>query len=96
MAGEMHFSSLYKFICAELQNVNLHYERRNAGILGPITLSGLNGGTRDLTKQTWSYKVCFYKMYFCKLIPNISRFGMRKELKTRIIEKLKMLIGDRS
>ncbi|XP_074353625.1 beta-galactosidase-like isoform X2 [Apium graveolens] len=42
--------------CVGLPNVNLHYERRNAGVLGPITLSGLNEGTRDLTKQTWSYK----------------------------------------
>ncbi|KAL8035896.1 hypothetical protein ABFX02_12G124700 [Erythranthe guttata] len=35
----------------------LHYETWNAGVLGPVTLSGLNEGTADLTKQTWTYKV---------------------------------------
>lgn len=39
------------------QNVGVHYERWNAGVLGPVTLKGLDEGTRDLTKQTWSYKV---------------------------------------
>ncbi|KAL0345105.1 UNVERIFIED_CONTAM: Beta-galactosidase [Sesamum radiatum] len=39
------------------KNVGLHYERWNAGVLGPVTLKGLNEGTRDLTKQSWSYKV---------------------------------------
>ncbi|CAL5394093.1 unnamed protein product [Camellia sinensis] len=28
----------------------------NTGVLGPVTLKGLNEGTRDLTKQQWSYK----------------------------------------
>ncbi|PHT24733.1 hypothetical protein CQW23_35590 [Capsicum baccatum] len=32
-------------------NVGLHFETWNAGVLGPGTLSGLNEGTRDLTKQ---------------------------------------------
>lgn len=36
----------------------MHYETWNAGVLGPITLKGLNEGTRDLSKQSWSYKVC--------------------------------------
>lgn len=40
------------------QNVGVHYERWNTGVLGPVTLKGLNEGTRDLTKQKWSYKVC--------------------------------------
>ena len=40
------------------QNVGVHYETYSTGILGPVTLKGLNGGTRDLTKQKWSYKVC--------------------------------------
>ncbi|XP_041998877.1 beta-galactosidase-like [Salvia splendens] len=39
-----------------LPNVGLHYERWNEGVLGPVTLNGLNAGTRDLTKQKWSYK----------------------------------------
>jgi len=40
-----------------MQNVGPHFERWNAGVLGPITLSGLNEGRRDLTWQKWSYKV---------------------------------------
>lgn len=40
-----------------LANVGVHYETYNTGILGPVTLKGLNEGTRDLTKQKWSYKV---------------------------------------
>ncbi|XP_047307639.1 beta-galactosidase-like [Impatiens glandulifera] len=40
-----------------LPNVGLHFERNNTGILGPVTLKGLNEGTRDLTQQQWSYKV---------------------------------------
>ncbi|KAJ8527999.1 hypothetical protein K7X08_015450 [Anisodus acutangulus] len=40
-----------------LPNVGVHYDTWNAGVLGPVTLSGLNEGKRDLTKQRWSYKV---------------------------------------
>ncbi|XAR73230.1 Beta-galactosidase [Bertholletia excelsa] len=40
-----------------LPNVGLHLETWNAGFLGPVTLKGLNEGTRDLTMQKWSYKV---------------------------------------
>ncbi|KVH93961.1 beta-galactosidase-like [Cynara cardunculus var. scolymus] len=40
-----------------LANVGTHFETYNVGILGPITLKGLNEGARDLTKQRWSYKV---------------------------------------
>ncbi|MFS7947167.1 putative beta-galactosidase [Helianthus anomalus] len=40
-----------------LANVGMHFETYNVVILGPITLKGLNEGTRDLTKQQWSYKV---------------------------------------
>ncbi|KAL8040354.1 hypothetical protein ABFX02_10G092300 [Erythranthe guttata] len=39
-----------------LPNVGVHYERWNTGVLGPITLKGVNEGTRDLTKQRWFYK----------------------------------------
>ncbi|KAI3802855.1 hypothetical protein L1987_31000 [Smallanthus sonchifolius] len=42
-----------------LANVGTHFENYNVGILGPITLKGLNEGTRDLTKQQWSYKTTF-------------------------------------
>ncbi|XP_042036628.1 beta-galactosidase 1-like [Salvia splendens] len=39
------------------QNVGPHFETWNAGVLGPVSLSGLNGGRRDLTWQKWTYKV---------------------------------------
>ncbi|MCD7462852.1 hypothetical protein HAX54_049468 [Datura stramonium] len=44
-------------VAVGLPNVGLHFETWNAGVLGPVTLSGLNEGTRDLTKQRWAYKV---------------------------------------
>ncbi|CAH9143394.1 unnamed protein product [Cuscuta epithymum] len=44
-------------VAVGLPNVGTHFERWNAGVLGPVTLSGLNKGTRDLTKHRWSYKV---------------------------------------
>jgi len=34
-----------------------HYETWNAGILGPVTLDGLNEGKIDLTWQKWTYQV---------------------------------------
>ncbi|XP_022867803.1 beta-galactosidase-like [Olea europaea var. sylvestris] len=40
-----------------LANVGVHYEKWNTGVLGPVSLKGLDEGTRDLTKQKWSYKV---------------------------------------
>ncbi|KAL8464064.1 hypothetical protein ACS0TY_033836 [Phlomoides rotata] len=43
-------------VAVGLANVGVHYEKWNTGILGPITLKGLNEGARDLTKQRWSYK----------------------------------------
>ncbi|KAK6151941.1 hypothetical protein DH2020_014576 [Rehmannia glutinosa] len=44
-------------VAVGLPNVGVHYETWNTGVLGPVTLKGLNEGTRDLTKQSWSYKV---------------------------------------
>ena len=32
-------------------------------MLGPVTLKGLNEGTRDLSKQKWSYKVCHQELF---------------------------------
>ncbi|PIN17264.1 Beta-galactosidase [Handroanthus impetiginosus] len=43
-------------VAVGLPNIGLHYERWNTGILGPVTLKGLNEGTRDLSRQKWSYK----------------------------------------
>ncbi|KAH6790117.1 beta galactosidase 1 [Perilla frutescens var. frutescens] len=44
-------------IAVGLPNVGPHFETWNAGVLGPVSLSGLNEGRRDLTWQKWSYTV---------------------------------------
>ncbi|KAL6974535.1 hypothetical protein U1Q18_028720 [Sarracenia purpurea var. burkii] len=44
-------------VAVGLPNVGPHFETWNTGVHGPVTLKGLNEGTRDLTKQKWSYKV---------------------------------------
>ncbi|XWS17401.1 hypothetical protein CRYUN_Cryun33cG0064200 [Craigia yunnanensis] len=44
-------------VAVGLPNVGTHFETWNAGVLGPVTLKGLNDGTRDLSKQKWSYKI---------------------------------------
>ncbi|KAL6984660.1 hypothetical protein U1Q18_018039 [Sarracenia purpurea var. burkii] len=44
-------------VAVGLSNVGTHFETWNVGVLGPVTLNGLNEGTRDLAKQKWSYKV---------------------------------------
>ncbi|XP_058756150.1 beta-galactosidase-like [Vicia villosa] len=44
-------------ITVGLPNVGVHFETWNAGVLGPVTLKGLNEGTRDLSRQKWSYKI---------------------------------------
>ncbi|XP_020592061.1 beta-galactosidase 2-like isoform X1 [Phalaenopsis equestris] len=40
-----------------LPNVGEHFETWNAGILGPVVLSDLDEGWRDLTWQKWTYQV---------------------------------------
>ncbi|CAM0910213.1 unnamed protein product [Alopecurus aequalis] len=40
-----------------LANVGTHYENWNVGVLGPVTLSGLNQGKRDLSNQKWTYQI---------------------------------------
>ncbi|XP_025810891.1 beta-galactosidase 9 isoform X1 [Panicum hallii] len=40
-----------------LQNQGTHYETWNVGVLGPVTLSGLNEGKRDLSSQKWTYQI---------------------------------------
>lgn len=42
---------------AWFQNVGPHFETWNTGVLGPVSLSGLKDGKRDLTWQKWTYKV---------------------------------------
>lgn len=44
-------------IAVGLPNVGLHYERWETGILGPVSLHGLDQGKKDLTWQKWSYQV---------------------------------------
>ncbi|XP_010536861.1 PREDICTED: beta-galactosidase 12 [Tarenaya hassleriana] len=44
-------------IAVGLPNVGLHYETWNAGVLGPVSLKGVNSGTWDMSKWKWSYKV---------------------------------------
>ncbi|XP_048139461.1 beta-galactosidase 1-like isoform X2 [Rhodamnia argentea] len=44
-------------IAVGLPNVGPHFERWNAGVLGPVTLYGLDEGKRDLSWQKWSYKI---------------------------------------
>ncbi|KAG8094569.1 hypothetical protein GUJ93_ZPchr0012g20170 [Zizania palustris] len=38
-------------------NVGTHYETWNVGVLGPVTLSGLDEGRRDLSNQKWTYQI---------------------------------------
>ncbi|KDO65274.1 hypothetical protein CISIN_1g002867mg [Citrus sinensis] len=44
-------------IAVGLPNVGPHFETWNAGVLGPVTLNGLNEGRRDLSWQKWTYKI---------------------------------------
>ncbi|KAF3647764.1 Beta-galactosidase [Capsicum annuum] len=44
-------------IAVGLPNIGPHFETWNAGVLGPVSLTGLDEGKRDLTWQKWSYKV---------------------------------------
>ncbi|KAK6939418.1 D-galactoside/L-rhamnose binding SUEL lectin domain [Dillenia turbinata] len=44
-------------VAVGLPNVGLHFETWNTGILGPVTLDGLDKGKRDLSWQKWSYQV---------------------------------------
>ncbi|KAK4785758.1 hypothetical protein SAY86_002447 [Trapa natans] len=54
-AGDNKISLLS--IAVGLPNVGVHYETWNAGVLGPVSLTGLNEGRRDLSWQKWFYKI---------------------------------------
>jgi len=41
------------------KNVGHHFETWNTGVLGPVTLSGLNEGEIDLSGQKWTYQVTY-------------------------------------
>lgn len=58
--GCIIFTLFFSFFCAPSQNVGPHFETWNTGILGPISLSGLNEGRRDLSWQKWSYTVSHF------------------------------------
>ncbi|XP_010443345.1 PREDICTED: beta-galactosidase 4 [Camelina sativa] len=44
-------------VAVGLPNVGTHFEQWNKGVLGPVTLKGVNSGTWDMSKWKWSYKV---------------------------------------
>ena len=44
-------------ISVGLPNVGTHFETWNAGVLGPISLKGLNTGTWDMSRWKWTYKI---------------------------------------
>ncbi|WOK97010.1 beta-galactosidase-like [Canna indica] len=44
-------------VAVGLPNVGNHYETWNAGVLGPVTLEGLNEGRRNLGNQKWTYQI---------------------------------------
>ncbi|XP_059645647.1 beta-galactosidase 1 [Cornus florida] len=44
-------------IALGLPNIGPHFETWNAGVLGPVSLYGLNEGKRDLSWQKWTYKI---------------------------------------
>ncbi|RWV82920.1 hypothetical protein GW17_00055538 [Ensete ventricosum] len=46
-------------VAVGLPNVGNHFETWNAGVLGPVTLEGLNEGKRDLSSQKWIYQAFF-------------------------------------
>ncbi|XP_020585039.1 beta-galactosidase-like isoform X2 [Phalaenopsis equestris] len=44
-------------VAVGLPNVGPHFETWNTGILGPVILSGLREGRRDLSHQQWTYQI---------------------------------------
>ncbi|KAF3439603.1 hypothetical protein FNV43_RR17881 [Rhamnella rubrinervis] len=46
-------------IAVGLQNIGLHFEALNVGVIDHATLEGLNGGIWDMSKWKWSYKSTF-------------------------------------
>ncbi|OMO67303.1 Glycoside hydrolase, family 35 [Corchorus capsularis] len=43
-----------------LQNIGTHFEQWKIGILGPVTLKGVNAGTWDMSKWRWTYKIVWF------------------------------------
>ncbi|KAF8036359.1 hypothetical protein BT93_C2161 [Corymbia citriodora subsp. variegata] len=44
-------------VAVGLPNIGVHFETWNAGVLGPVTLKGLNSGMWDMSKWKWCYKI---------------------------------------
>ncbi|XP_064993790.1 beta-galactosidase-like [Musa acuminata AAA Group] len=44
-------------VAVGLPNVGNHFETWNVGVLGPVTLEGLNEGRIDLTSLKWTYQI---------------------------------------
>ncbi|KAK1367068.1 hypothetical protein POM88_042629 [Heracleum sosnowskyi] len=74
-----------------LANVGVHYETYNTGILGPVTLKGLNEGTRDLTNQKWSYKKSNCAQT-SKIVVYYIDLGFVMELESHDLEEFKFMI----
>lgn len=54
-----------------------HFETWNYGVLGPVTLNGLNEGKRDLSLQKWSYKVhliliCVFSSFYTSICREVT------------------------
>ena len=58
----LHIPVLYLF-----QNIGPHFDTWNAGVLGPVTLEGLNEGKRNLSSQKWIYQVPINSSYLLTL-----------------------------
>ncbi|KAG6383355.1 hypothetical protein SASPL_156895 [Salvia splendens] len=48
---------LTRLFLSHIKNIGHRFETWSTGVLGPVTLHGLDHGTRDLSRQKWSYKV---------------------------------------
>ncbi|RWW59558.1 hypothetical protein BHE74_00033566 [Ensete ventricosum] len=46
-----------KGACIQIENIGNRFWTWNAGVLGPVTLEGLNEGKRDLSAQKWIYQI---------------------------------------
>ncbi|KAK4390716.1 Beta-galactosidase 5 [Sesamum angolense] len=44
-------------VVEKMKNNGVHFENWNVGVLGRVEVDGLDQGKRDLSRQTWSYKV---------------------------------------
>ncbi|KAL8127135.1 hypothetical protein AgCh_014162 [Apium graveolens] len=44
-------------VAVGLPNIGLHFETWNTGIMGPVSLHGVDQGKRDLSLQKWTYQV---------------------------------------